>query len=291
MVTIEAASAAPATFARATPRRLRRNRSLLLGGGLLAIVVVVAIFAPWLTPYGPLDQDLLNASQPPSRAHPFATDNFGRDVLTRLLYGARIDLMIGLVPTAITFVFGVAVGAIAGYYGGRIDTILMRVVDVAVAFPFFVLLIAIIAMLGPGLRNMFIAIALVGWISYARIVRGEVLVARNAEYVLAAKTLGYGDARIIFGHLLPNVITPAIVFSMSDVVLNILLGSSLSFLGLGPQAPMAEWGRMIQEGRQFIVSGEWWMTTIPGLAILVAGVAFSLIGDGLADLLRVEERL
>ncbi|MDP9367591.1 MAG: ABC transporter permease [Chloroflexota bacterium] len=166
----------------------------------------------------------------------------------------------------------------------------MRIVDIAVAFPFFVLLIAIIAMLGPGLRNMFVAIALVGWISYARIVRGEVLVARNAEYVLAAKTLGFGDARIIFGHVLPNVITPAIVFFMADAVLNILLGSALSFLGLGPQAPAAEWGRMIQEGRQFIVSGEWWMTTIPGLAILVTGVAFSLIGDGLADLLRVGDR-
>ncbi len=290
MVIGQVATAAPATAVQA-PRLLRGNMSLLLGGGLLAIVVAVAIFAPWLTPYGPLDQELLNAKQPPSWSHPFGTDNFGRDVLTRLIYGARIDLMIGLVPTAITFVVGVAIGAIAGYYGGRIDTILMRVVDVAVAFPFFVLLIAIIAMLGPGLRNMFIAIALVGWISYARIVRGEVLVARNSEYVLAAKTLGYGDARIIFGHLLPNVITPAIVFSMSDAVLNILLGSSLSFLGLGPQAPTAEWGRMIQEGRQFIVSGEWWITTIPGLAILVVGVAFSLIGDGLADLLRVEERV
>jgi peptide/nickel transport system permease protein len=262
-----------------------------MGGTLLAVVVGLAIFAPLLTPYGPIDQDLLNAHQPPSWAHPFGTDDFGRDVLTRVLYAARVDLMIGLVPTTITFFTGVLLGAIAGYYGGKIDTILMRVVDVAVAFPFIVLLIAIIAMLGPGLRNMFIAIALVGWISYARIVRGEVLVARNSEYVLAAKTLGFGDARIIFGHILPNVITPAIVFFMSDAVLNILLGTALSFLGLGVQAPTAEWGRMIQEGRQFIVSGEWWMTTIPGLAILVVGVAFSLIGDGLADVLRVEERV
>jgi peptide/nickel transport system permease protein len=262
-----------------------------MGGTLLTIVVALAIFAPLLTPYGPVDQDLLNAHKPPSWAHPFGTDNFGRDVLTRVLYGARVDLMIGLVPTAITFITGVLLGAIAGYYGGKLDTILMRVVDVAVAFPFIVLLIAIIAMLGPGLGNMFIAISLVGWISYARIVRGEVLVARSSEYVLAAKTLGFGDARIIFGHVLPNVITPAIVFFMSDAVLNILLGSALSFLGLGAQAPTAEWGRMIQEGRQFIVSGEWWMTTIPGLAILVVGVAFSLIGDGLADLLRVEERV
>jgi len=291
MATIQTARAAPGAFVKSSSRLVRSNPSLLMGGILLAIVVGLAIFAPLLTPYGPLDQDLLNAHKPPSPAHPFGTDNFGRDVLTRILYGARIDLLIGLVPTTITFLTGVLLGAIAGYYGGKLDTILMRVVDVAVAFPFIVLLIAIIAMLGPGLRNMFIAIALVGWISYARIVRGEVLVARNSEYVLAAKTLGFGDARIIFGHVLPNVITPAIVFFMSDAVLNILLGSALSFLGLGVQAPTAEWGRMIQEGRQFIVSGEWWMTTIPGLAILVVGVAFSLIGDGLADVLRVEERV
>lgn len=270
---------------------VRRSPSLVVGLAMLGIVVALAILAPVLTPYGPLDQNLLNGKQPPSPAHPFGTDNFGRDVLTRVLYGARVDLLIGIVPTAITFVVGVTLGAIAGYFGGRIDTVLMRIVDVAVAFPFFVLLIAIVAMLGPGLRNMIVAIGLVGWISYARIVRGEVLVARQAEYVLAAKTLGFGDARIIAGHVLPNVITPAIVFSMADAVLNILLGTALSFLGLGPQAPTAEWGRMIQEGRQFIVSGEWWMTTFPGLAIVFVAVAFSLVGDGLADLLRVEDRV
>ena len=270
---------------------LRLPPTLLVGGVLLAVVVALAVMAPLLTPYGPLDQDLLNAKKPPSWGHPFGTDNFGRDVLTRVLFGARVDLLIGLVPTAITFVVGVSLGAVAGYFGGRVDAVLMRLVDIAVAFPFFVLLIALVAMLGPGLRNMIVAISLVGWISYARIVRGEVLVARQAEYVLAARTLGFGDARIIAGHLLPNVITAAIVFSMADIVLNILLGTALSFLGLGPQAPTAEWGRMIQEGRQFIASGEWWMTTFPGLAIVVVAVAFSLIGDGLADLLRVEDRV
>lgn len=291
MATIESAPPLPLPASRSGRHAARTNPSLVVGLVLLGIVVALAIFAPLLTPYGPLDQNLLNAKQPPSGTHLFGTDNFGRDVLTRVLYGARIDLMIGLVPTAATFVVGVTLGSIAGYFGGKIDTVLMRIVDVAVAFPFFVLLIAIVAMLGPGLRNMFIAIAMVGWISYARIVRGEVLVARNAEYVLAAKTLGYGAPRIVFGHLLPNVVTPAIVFFMSDAVLNILLGTALSFLGLGPQAPTAEWGRMIQEGRQFIVSGEWWMTTFPGLAIVVVAVAFSLIGDGLADVLRVEDRV
>lgn len=293
MAALDTAPPSPLPLAAPRPaaRPAWRNPALVAGLVLLGIVVALAILAPLLTPYGPLDQNLLNAKQPPSAAHPFGTDNFGRDVLTRVLYGARVDLLIGLVPTSITFVTGVALGAAAGYYGGRIDTVLMRLVDIAVAFPFFVLLIAIVAMLGPGLRNMFIAIAMVGWISYARIVRGEVLVARNAEYVLAAKALGYSGPRIIAGHLLPNVITPAIVFFFADAVLNILLGTALSFLGLGPQAPTAEWGRMIQEGRQFIVSGEWWMTTIPGLAIVVVAVAFSLIGDGLADALRVEDRL
>lgn len=292
MATLETAPlpSLPLAAPRTGSRSAWRNPALVAGLVLLGIVVALAIFAPLLTPYGPLDQSLLNAKKPPSAAHPFGTDNFGRDVLTRVLYGARVDLMIGLVPTAITLVVGVTLGAVAGYYGGKIDTLLMRVVDVAVAFPFFVLLIAIVAMLGPGLRNMFIAIAMVGWISYARIIRGEVLVARNAEYVLAARALGYSNARIIAGHVLPNVITPAIVFFFSDAVLNILLGTALSFLGLGPQAPTAEWGRMIQEGRQFIVSGEWWMSTIPGLAIVVVAVAFSLIGDGLADVLRVEDR-
>lgn len=281
------------SVAAARPRRLglRRNPALLLGGMLLGLVVALAICAPLLTDYGPTEQNLRAAKLAPSWEHPFGTDNFGRDIFTRTLYGARIDLMIGIVPTTITFVVGTILGSIAGYYGGKIDTILMRIVDVAVAFPFFVLLIAIIAMLGPGLRNMFIAISLVGWIAYARIVRGEVLVARNSEYVLAAKTLGFSDARIVFGHVLPNVITPAIIFFMADAVLNILLGSALSFLGLGPQAPTAEWGRMIQEGRQFIISGEWWMATIPGLAIVVVAIAFSLIGDGLADLLRVGDRV
>jgi peptide/nickel transport system permease protein len=291
MATVEPAPPLPLAAPRAASPAAWKNPSLVAGLAILGIVVALAILAPLLTPYGPLDQNLLNAKQPPSGAHPFGTDNFGRDVLTRVLYGARIDLMIGLVPTAVTFVVGVTLGSIAGYFGGRIDTVLMRIVDVAVAFPFFVLLIAIVAMLGPGLRNMFIAIAMVGWISYARIVRGEVLVARHAEYVLAAQTLGYGAPRIVFGHLLPNVVTPAIVFFMSDAVLNILLGTALSFLGLGPQAPTAECGRMIQEGRQFIVSGEWWMTTFPGLAIVVVAVGFSLVGDGLADVLRVEDRV
>jgi peptide/nickel transport system permease protein len=273
--------AAPATrWARA-----RRSPTLLLGAALLALIVAAAAAAPLLTPYDPSTTDLEHTFAGPSRAHPLGTDNFGRDLFARLLYGARLDLMIGVFATLVTLVVGSAVGVAAGYYGGRLDRLMMRLVDVVVAFPFFVLVIGLVAMLGAGLRNMFIAVWLVGWVSYARIVRGETLAVRTREYVEAARVIGAADREIILRHVLPNVITPAIIFSMSDVVLNILLGSSLSFLGLGAQPPAPEWGLMIAEGRTFLATA-WWMSALPGLAIVVTGVAFSLIGDGLADVLR-----
>jgi len=223
--------------------------------------------------------------QGPSAEHPFGTDNLGRDVATRVVYAAHLNLLIGLVPTAITRVTGVVLGSLAGYFGGRIDTLVMRLVDVVVAFPFIVLVIAIVAMLGPGLKNLFIGIALVGWTSYARLVRGEILVAKRLDYVLAAETLGNPASRIILRHILPNVLGPAVVYMMADAVLNILLGAALSFLGLGVQPPTPEWGSMIQEARNFIRQA-WWTATFPGLAIVVTGVAFSLLGDGLAERLQ-----
>lgn len=266
-------------------RRVRRSPTLILGTLLLVLVVAAAAGAPILTPYDPSSHDLDRTFEGPSRAHPLGTDNFGRDLLSRLLYGARIDLMIGIFATLVTLIVGSAIGLAAGYYGGRLDAVIMRVVDIVVAFPFFVLVIGLVAMLGAGLRNMFVAIWLVGWISYARIVRGETLAVRARDYVEAARVIGASDLGIIARHVLPNVITPAVVFSMSDVVLNILLGSSLSFLGLGAQPPAPEWGLMIAEGRTFLATA-WWMSALPGLAIVITGVAFSLIGDGLADLLR-----
>ncbi len=256
---------------------------MLAGVILLAAIVLIAAIGPLVMPYAP---DAFGIPlQPPNREHWFGTDNFGRDVLTRVVYAAHLNLLIGIVPTSVTFVVGIVVGAIAGYYGGKIDTVVMRLVDVVVAFPFIVLVIGIVAMLGPGLRNLFIGIAIVGWVSYARLVRGEILVAKSQEYVLAAKTLGNPSSRIIGRHILPNVIAPAIVFAMSDAVLNILLGAALSFLGLGVQPPTPEWGSMIQEARNFIRQA-WWMPTFPGLAIIVAGIAFSLLGDGLSERLQ-----
>ncbi len=266
-------------------RRAVRSPTLVIGAILMAAIVSAAAAAPLLTPYDPAQLDLERTFEGPSRDHPLGTDNFGRDLLTRLLYGARIDLAIGVFATSVTLVVGTVLGLVAGYYGGWWDVIIMRIVDIVVAFPFFVLVIGLVAMLGTGLRNMFIAIWLVGWIAYARIVRGETLHVRTREFVEAARVIGSLDRRVILRHVLPNVVTPAIVFSMSDVVLNILLGSSLSFLGLGAQPPAPEWGLMIAEGRTFLATA-WWLSAMPGLAILITGVAFSLVGDGLADVLR-----
>jgi peptide/nickel transport system permease protein len=258
------------------------SASLKIGGGLMLLIVLAGLFAPWLTPYDPFYQDYEKILLPPSWAHPFGTDMTGRDILTRVLYGARIDLTIGFITTIVPLFYGVILGAISGFVGGWFDTVLMRVLDVAIAFPFLVLIIVIIAILGPGVHNIYIAVFLVGWTLYARLARAEMLVERNKDYILAARVLGFGQARIIFGHALPNIINSSIVFSMSDFVLNILLVSGLSFLGLGVAPPAPEWGAMIAESKDFMRDA-WWVTTMPALAIILTGTGLSLIGDGLAQ--------
>jgi peptide/nickel transport system permease protein len=263
----------------------KKNPPLVLGTAGVLIMVALALFGPILSPYDPLKNDYQSAVQPPSLAHLFGTDKFGRDQLARVLVAARIDLSIGVIATLFPLLIGTIVGSIAGYYGGLVDALFMRIVDVQVAFPFIVLLIAILAILGPGVINMYYALILVGWIGFARLVRGEILVARKMEYVLAARALGYRSRRIIVRHLLPNVVGPALIFSMSAVVLNILSGASLGFLGLGVQAPNAEWGSMIAESREFFLTA-WWLPVFPGLAIACVGISFSLLGDGLAAVVR-----
>lgn len=265
--------------------RIRQSRSFCSGLVMLALLVLAMTVGPALMPQDPYALDLTAALQPPSLAHLFGTDDLGRDILARTLVAARIDLQIAIVCVALPFFAGSLIGAISGYVGGTFDALIMRLVDILWAFPFYVLVISIIGSLGPGLANMYLAFTLVVWISFARIVRGEVLVVRRAEYVMAARVLGYGNARIILRHVLPNAITPAIVFAMSDVVLTILAVTSLSFLGLGIQPPAAEWGLMIAEGRNFIFDA-WWLATAPGLAIIYVGIAFMLVGDGLDDILR-----
>jgi len=269
------------------PRWMRRV-SLILGATLLLTILLASLLAGYISPYDPIAQDLSNMLQPPSAAHPFGTDNFGRDIFSRVLHAAKLDLMIGVLCVLFPMIVGVVFGCLAGYLGGRTDTIIMRTVDTFTAFPFLVMVIAIIAILGPGLTSMYVALTLAGWSAYTRIVRGEILVVKRSEYIQAARALGYNNVRIMFRHVLPNVITPAIIFSMADIVLVILSTTSLSFLGLGVQPPTPEWGSMIAEGRVYMMTA-WWLVTLPGLAIMIVGLALSLFGDGLADLLRTED--
>lgn len=262
--------------------RLPMNAKIGWGLVIVLIILLASILAPWITPYDPIKNELSEALQKPSASHWFGTDNFGRDIFTRMVYAAQIDLLNGVVPVVLSLLAGVLAGLISGYFGGWFDSLIMRIVDVVISFPFMVLIIAIISILGPGLLNLYLAIFMVGWSTYARVVRSEVLVVKQQEYVLAARSIGYGDARILFRHILPNVITTALIYSMSDIVLCILLGASLSFLGLGIQPPTPEWGAMISEGRNYIINA-WWMTTFPGVGIVVTSLGFSLLGDGLTE--------
>jgi peptide/nickel transport system permease protein len=267
-------------------RRWYRTPSFVAGIAMFGVIVLLAIFAP-LVAHSPTNQDLLSQLQGPSWHHPLGTDDLGRDVWARLVFGARTDLHIAFLAVLFPFCIGTVIGLLAGYYGGWLDLVVGWLVNTVVAFPFFVLIIALAFALGPGSRSIYIAITIVGWVSYARIVRGEVLVARRREYVLAAKAAGLRDRRILFRHLLPNTITQAIVFSMSDVVLDILAIVTLGYLGIGVQPPTADWGQMIAEGRGFLTTN-WELATLPGIAVVVTALALALIADGLADLLRPE---
>jgi peptide/nickel transport system permease protein len=278
---------------RAAGRRrspIRRRLTLIAGLVLLGIAILAVALAPVLVSQSPTTIDALHPlASPLTSGHLLGTDQYGRDILARILYGGRIDLAIAFGATSVTLVGGTFIGLVAGYLGGRVDSILMRLVDLFFAFPFLVLIIAIIAMLGPSIFNMFIAIWITSWVSYARIMRAQTVVAKKQQYVLAARALGYGPLRIMFRHILPNTASAVIIFSMVDAVGNIILAASLGFLGLGAQPPSPEWGAMISDGQNYILSS-WWLATMPGLAVVFVGVAFSLIGDGLADLLRAGDR-
>lgn len=265
------------------------NGSLVAGIVIVGLLVVVALLAPVLSPYDPIKQDLVNALASPSSTHLLGTDKFGRDVLSRLLWGARVDLRVGFLAVLIPFVIGTVVGGVAGYFGGWLDTVLMRIVDVFFAFPFYVMVIVLVFVLGSGEASIYIAIAAVSWVSYAKIVRGEVLVAKEQDYVLAARLGGLSHARILMRHIGPNVLSQAIIYAMSDIVMDIMAIVTLGYLGLGIAPPTAEWGSIISDGREFITT-QWQQATIPGLAVVVTSLGLSWLGDGISDLLSPERR-
>jgi len=265
---------------------LRRRGGMAVGLAILAALLACALVPQLLAPYDPLAFDFVALQAPPSAAHPFGTDQFGRDVLSRTIHAAAVDLQIAVFAVAFPLLIGSVIGLVVGWFGGWIDAVFGRLVDLVVTFPFLVLVIAIVAVLGPGLVNMYIAIAIVGWVAYARLMRAEVMVQRSADYVAAARVLGFRTPRILLRHILPNAVRPVLVYAVTDMALVILLGSSLGYLGLGAQPPTAEWGVLIAEGKNFFTTAPW-MSLFPGMAIVLAGLGFSLTGDGLADLLSV----
>ena len=274
---------------RLIPAFLRGRAALIAGSVLLLAVVVLCVGAALFTSYSPTTIDPLHPVLPPlSPHHWLGTDEYGRDVWARILYGGRYDLAIAFGATGVTLVFGMLVGLLAGHFGGWGGAVAMRVVDLFFAFPFIVLVIALIAVLGSSLFNMFVALWVTSWVSYARIANGRTLSANKLGYVLAARALGFSRLRIIFRHTLPSVLPACLIFSMVDAVGNVLLGASLGFLGIGIRQPTPEWGSIIADGQNYILSA-WWISILPGAALVLLGVALSLIGDGLASVMRPKD--
>ena len=272
-------------------RRLATRRTALFGLAVVVIVLVTAVAAPWLSPFDPIEQDLgdLRLKAPGfrdagGRVHPLGTDHLGRDLLARVIYGARPALMVGFAAVVISGLIGMAAGLVSGYFGGRVDDALMRLADIQLAFPFILLAIAVIGVLGPSLTTIIAVIGVSSWVVYARIVRSAVLSLREREFVQAALALGSGDVRVLVRHILPNALTPWLVVATLDMARVIVIESALSFLGLGVQPPTPTWGGMLADGRVYI-STAWWLATFPGLAILVTVLGINLFGDGLRDTL------
>lgn len=268
---------------------MKGNPSFIIGVILVAAMIFIAIFPFVLTDINPTALNPDQMLNPPSSGNWFGTDHLGRDVFSRVVYGTRTDLLIGVGAMLVPFFIGTLIGLLAGYYGGRTDAILMRILDVFMAFPYMILAIAIVAIVGTGVKALFLSMWLVGWKEYTRLVRSEVLVVKNAEFIQAAQVLGYSDVRILFRHILPNVLSSSLVYGASDIVMCMMAGAGMSFLGLGVQAPTAEWGAIIAGGKPYI-STAWWLTVFPGLFLALAGLGFSLLGDGLSDMLRAKGR-
>lgn len=266
---------------------MKLSPMFICGVALVAVWGLIALFAPQLATHDPIAIDFAAALSGPDANHWFGADNVGRDIFSRVVYGTRLAIYIGLLGVIAPMLIGLTIGLLAGYFGGWVETVAMRLVDITVPFPFFVLVLAIVAVLGPGLENYFIALALVGWVGYARLARAEAIVLRQAEFVLAARTMGLSHPYILIRHVLPNALSPIVVYMMTDITLVILFGAALGFLGMGVSPPTAEWGVMIAEGQSYI-SSAWWISFFPGLAMVLLGIGFALMGDGLARMLRIE---
>ncbi|MDI3481861.1 MAG: peptide/nickel transport system permease protein [Tepidanaerobacteraceae bacterium] len=264
--------------------RLKKNKAAMVGLFFVLILVFTAIFAGVIAPHDPYAQNLDYRLKPPTAEHPLGTDDYGRDILSRIIYGARVSLMVGIISEGIALTIGVVLGALAGYYGGRVDNIIMRLCDIMFAFPELLFCIGIMFALGPGIYNVFIAIGFVGWAGYARLVRGQILSLKKMEFVEAAHASGAKDSRIILKHILPNTLAPIIVMLTLSIPGAIMSEASLSFLGLGAQPPMASWGSMIYDGRSYLRTFPWF-SIAPGIAIMLTVLGFNLFGDGLRDAL------
>ena len=265
--------------------RLRRNPLAMAGLLIASVLMLVAIFAPWLAPYDPIAQDLSQRLLPPlTPGHVMGTDEFGRDIFSRILFGSRITLYIVLLVVLTAPVAGLFIGTVAGYFGGWVDSVLMRITDIFLAFPKLILALALVAVLGPGMVNAVLAIALTSWPPYARVARAETLTVRNSDYIAAVKLQGAGGGRVIWGHIMPMCLPSVIIRVTLDMAGVILTAAGLGFLGLGVQPPLPEWGAMISSGRKYLFE-QWWVATMPGLAIFVVSLGFNLLGDGLRDVL------
>ena len=265
-------------------RRFVRSPSVVFGAIIVTILIAVALFAPLIAPYDPIKQNFRIQLLPPSLDHLFGTDEFGRDILSRVLYGARWALFVGLLADSIALVVGVTLGLLAGFYGGKADAVITWMSDVMLAFPYLLLAMIVVAVLGPGIVNAMIAIGIVYVPQYARLVRGTVMSLREKEFIEAARCIGLSRPRIIARHILPNCVAPIIVMATLAIGWAIVETAGLSFLGLGAQPPLPEWGSMLSSGRNYMLSA-WWIATFPGLAILVVVIGFNILGDGLRDVL------
>jgi len=274
----------PRTYGSIVRAQLARNRGAMAGLTLLAVAIGVALGAPWLAPYDPTFQDLLHPLQPPSRAHPFGTDEVGRDVLSRVIYGSRLSLSVGLISVGIGGTAGVTLGLVSGFYGGWLDDVILRIMDLLLAFPGILLALAIVAVLGPGLYNVMLAVGIAATPSFTRVTRGQTLAIRAMDYVTGARAIGCTSVRIMWRYILPNVLPSVIVLATLGLAWAILAASGLSFLGLGAQPPTPEWGAMLSFGRAYLRQA-WWITTFPGLAIMVTVLGMNMLGDGLRDAL------